>query len=113
MKKLFCCPALELFCCLSLWKTEFFHRGRQRKSSRAGQQRPISDLNFKFKCFQHYVLDFLLEKFKVTVGGKNHYYTTNKVNRANYYLIWPNHKFVERIVMEKKLKKIDDLDILL
>ena len=33
-----CCPALELFRCLPLWKTSVFHRGRQRKSSRAGQQ---------------------------------------------------------------------------
>ena len=24
MKKLFCCPALELFCCLTLWKTVLF-----------------------------------------------------------------------------------------
>ena len=50
----FCCPALDLFHCLPLWKTEIlfvFHRGRQWKSSRAGQQRPFSDLNFKFQVF--------------------------------------------------------------
>ena len=28
MKKLFCCPALELFCCLPLWKTVLFVSSR-------------------------------------------------------------------------------------
>jgi hypothetical protein len=28
MKKLFCCPALELFHCLPLWKTELFVSSR-------------------------------------------------------------------------------------
>ena len=32
-----------------------------------------------FKDFLHLVLDFLLKKKKVTVGGKNHYYATNRV----------------------------------
>ena len=28
MKKIFCCPALELFCCLPLWKTVLFVSSR-------------------------------------------------------------------------------------
>ena len=28
MKKLFCCPALVLFCCLPLWKTVLFVSSR-------------------------------------------------------------------------------------
>ena len=28
MKKLICCPALELFCCLPLWKTVLFVSSR-------------------------------------------------------------------------------------
>ena len=62
--KICCCPALELFHCLPLWETEFFHRGRQQKSSRAGKQSLFSDLEFNFQSFQHQVLDFLLKKKK-------------------------------------------------
>ena len=72
-----CFPALELFCCLPLWETEFFHRGRQQKSSRAGKQSPFQTKNSFFRDFQPWVLDFLLDIVRVTVGGKNHYYSTN------------------------------------
>ena len=73
MKKLFCFPALELFRCLPLWETEFFHRGRQLKSSRA---EIVHLVTAYFKGFQLKVFDFLLKIVRVTLGGKNHYYTT-------------------------------------
>ena len=38
-----------------------------------------------FKDFLHLVLDFLLKKKKVTVGGKNHYYSTNALPSLFYH----------------------------
>ena len=96
-QKLGCCPALELFHCLPLWKTKrisVFHRGRQWKSSRAGQQRPFSDLNFKFQVFSTPGFRFSTWQKKVTLGGKNHFYATKAIlilagnmNSVRNYLI--------------------------
>ena len=84
MKKLFCCPALELFCCLPLWKTVLF------VSSRAFS---LSTPNF--------LLSTHVENSEATwkkatkcnkVSRKNvrPYYLFLHVFRSNFYIIEAN-----------------------
>ena len=48
-----CCPALELFHCLPLWKTGFFlfSIGVDNEKALELDNNPFSDLNFKFQVF--------------------------------------------------------------
>ena len=101
MKKIFCCPALELFCCLPLWKTVLF------VSSRAFS---LSTLTFLFptpvenseatwkkatKCNKLIlVLIFLTEHKDCEVCGKSFWGNNAKQNFTNHLKL---HKKEETI----------------
>ena len=44
--------------------------------------------NSFFRDFQPWVLDFLLDIVQVTVGGKNHYYSTKAISSLGVCSLW-------------------------
>ena len=55
MKKLLCCPALELFSCLPLWKTVRLH-GKKLQNATNVLTRPIKSLCTLFSLFLFFEL---------------------------------------------------------